>query len=275
MPRGKAASADRDYRETAAAKKRDTLTAQVRALHPSFALPFASMIYFSNVENAYLNDAMNTPRVAADTLAAAGATPAVLYPGDAWEIGTPHDNAAALSRYDQRYAELAQLPLRGTGDSVATDQLQAAFATYHARLFAQNSRWLVKLLSKAPKLDAFRPLAIRLYDIDTLVSFSQFDGITVLAEGKPDVTMHSSSLLFLLKNDFGYDTLTVNGRFEVEGSAAFAKMTRSFGIGLLNAMGLSVSLRLIFELRVMLILLKRLHQVLTRMKAREAVREPA
>lgn len=266
---------DRGYREAAAAQKRATLSAQVRALQPRFALPFASMIYFSNVENSYLNDAVNTPRVAAETLAAAGATPVVLFPGDAWEIGAPHDNAAALARYAQRYAEVAQLPLRGAGASASLAQLQEAFVAYRAQIFARNSRLLIALLSKLPGLGAFRPLIIRLWDIETVISFSLLDGIAVVAPASAaDVAMHSSSLLFLLRNDFGYDTLTVNGRFEATASG-FAKMTRALGICSLNAMGLSVSPRLVFNLRVVLILMRRLHQVLTRLKSRDAARQGA
>lgn len=272
----KGGRANRAFRAAAAAQKRDTLTAQARTLQPRFALPFASMIYFSNVENSYLNDAVNTPRVAAETLAAAGTVPVVLYPGEEWEVGAAHDNAAALGRYDRRYAEIAQLPLRGPGDSVSLDQLGAAFDAYRARIFARNSRLLVALLGKLPGLGAFQPLIVRLTDLDAAVSVSLVGGMTPLPRGAADadVAMHSASLLFIFKNEFGYDTLTVNGRFEAS-SAGFAKMTRALAIGSLNAMGLSVSPRLVFDLRVVAILVRRLRQVLARLKAGDAAPEGA
>ena len=265
---------DRLFRDEAAKKKRDTLTAQTRVLRPRYALPFASFIYFSHVENAYLNDAMNTPRQAAETLAAAGTIPVVLYPGDEWEIGAPHDNAAALARYDERFAALPQLPLRGPGESVSLDRLRDAFAAYRARMLVQNSRLLIALLRKLRFLGTFQPIAIRLTDLDTVISFSLLDGIAVLRGGTPDVAMHSSSLLFLLKNDFGYDTLTVNGRFEA-GTEGFAKMTRALGIGSLNAMGISIAPSLLFNLRVLMILTGKLRQVMTRMKRHDAARQGA
>jgi hypothetical protein len=270
----KGGKADRAYREEAAAKKRDTLAAQVRALHPPFAVPFASMIYFSNVENAYLNDAMNTPLIAAETLAAAGTVPVVLYPGEEWELGTAHDNAAALARYERRYAERAQLPLRDAGESVGIDRLWEAYASYRARIFAQNSRLLIALVSKLPFLGALQPLNIRLTDLRMVISFSLQGGIAAIATDEADVAMHSSSLLFLLRNDFGYDTLTVNGRFEAT-SEGFAKMTRALGIGSLNAMGLSISPSLALNVRVLLILLRRLQQVMTRLKSSDAARQGA
>jgi UDP-MurNAc hydroxylase len=264
---------DRAFREEAAKKKRDTMTVQTRILQPRYGLPFASFVYFSNVENAYLNDAMNTPRMAAETLAAAGTIPVVLYPGEEWEIGAAHDNAPALARYDQRLAELSHLPQRGPGETASLERLREASAAYHARMMAQNSRLMIALLRRLRFLGTFQPLAIRLTDLDTRITFSLLDGITVLqGGGAADVAMHSSSLYFLLKNDFGYDTLTVNGRFEC-GTEGFAKMTRALGIGSLNAMGIRIAPSLVFNLRVLMILMGKLRDVMTRMKRHDAAQQ--
>jgi hypothetical protein len=271
----KGGKTDRGYREAAAEKKRDTLAAQVRALQPRYAVPIASMIYFSNVENSYLNDAMNTPRVAAGTLAAAGATPVVLYPGDDWEIGAMHDNAGALARYEARYAAIARLPLRGPGESATIAQLKEAFTAYRARVFARNSRLLITLVSKLSFLGAFQPLTIRLTDLDRVIAYSLFDGIAESPNARAaDVAMHSSSLLFLFRNEFGYDTLTVNGRFEAT-TEGFAKMTRALGIGSLNAMGLSISPSLAFNSRALRVLLLRQRQVMSALSSRDTARQGA
>jgi hypothetical protein len=102
-----------------------------------------------------------------------------------------------------------------------------------------------------------------------LVSVSVVDGFTVVSAGEPDVAMHSSSLSFIFLNAFGYDTLTVNGRFEAT-PAGFARMTKSLAIGSLNAMGLSVSPRLLLNARVVLNLLRQLAGVLRAMSSRGA-----
>ena len=265
---------NREFRVDAARARLATLNAQVRALQPRFALPFASMIYFSNVENFYLNDGANTPRDAASALAAAGTEPVVLFPGEAWEVGTPRDNEMSLRRYDERYAMLATLPLRPPGDSSDLAALSQAFTVYGERVFKRNSKSLIWLLSKISFLGAFQPLTIKLTDIDLLLSFSLLDGISSLPAGaaSPDVSMHSSSLLFVLQNEFGYDTLTVNGRFEAT-PEGFAKMTRALAIGSLNAMGLSISPRLLFNMHVVVGLLRRLRGVLGRMKSGNGVTE--
>ena len=158
--------------------------------------------------------------------------------------------------------------------SVSLDRLQEAFTAYRARMMAQNSRLLIQLLRKLPFLGTLQPITIRLTDLDVLLSFSLLDGLAVLPGGAADVAMHSSSLFFLLKNDFGYDTLTVNGRFTCT-TEGFAKMTRAFGIGSLNAMGISIAPSLVFNLRVLMILLGKLRQVMTRMKRHDAAQQGA
>jgi UDP-MurNAc hydroxylase len=259
---------NRAFRAAAAAQKLETLAAQIRILRPHFTLPFASLIYFSNAENSYLNDAMNTPRKAADAIGAAGSTPVVLYPGDAWQVGDPPTGtAAALDRYERRYAEMPALPLRPPGASVGLDELRVAFESYRARVFARNSRWLITLLSKLRPLGAFQPVIVKLRDLDRTVVVSVVSGFAEQSGSgaEPDVALHSSSLLFMLKNEFGFDTLTVNGRFEASADG-FAKMIRSFAVGSLNALGLSVSWRLLFSWRLVLILVRHLMGVLARMR---------
>ena len=72
--------------------------------------------------------------------------------------------------------------------------------------------------------------------------------------------MHSESLGFIFKNDFGYDTLTVNGCFDAS-KEGFIKTTRTFAIGSLNSMGLKVNLGLIFNFNLILFFFKLLKKV--------------
>lgn len=65
-------------------------------------------------------------------------------------------------------------------------------------------------------------------------------------------------------NEFGYDTLAVNGR-SARRSAGFPRMTKLLAIGLLNAMGQSVSARLLLHLQIALFLLRLLVNVLRTM----------
>jgi len=260
----KGGTADAHYRALAARQKLEVVAAQTRLLRPRYVVPFASFIYFSNQENAYLNDRVNRPDDADAAIAAAGGQPVILFPGESWDSNKPDDETAARERYRAVYAGLPSLPLRPPGDTISLAVLGREFADYRAKIYAKNSRGLIVLLRRLPVLGAFRPVTIRLTDLDTLVSVSVVDGFAVVPQGEPDVAMHSSSLSFIFRNEFGYDTLTVNGRFDAT-PAGFAKMTKSLAIGSLNAMGLSVSPRLLLNLPIVLILLRLLVTVLRTM----------
>jgi hypothetical protein len=252
------------FRKAAAARKLEVIAAQVHALAPRHVVPFASFVYFSNQENCYLNDHINRPDDAAAAVTAAGAAPLILYPGESWTAGEPRDDGAARAAFAKAYAALPALPLRPPGDSVPLGRLEREFAAYRDRVFANNSRILISLLRRVPLLGAFHPVTIRLTDLSTCVGVSVVDGFDLHPAEGEHVAMHSSSLSFIFNNPFGFDTLTVNGRFEAT-PEGFGRMTKSLAIGSLNAMGLAVSLRLVMNFKVVLMLLRRLGSVIRTM----------
>jgi hypothetical protein len=83
---------------------------------------------------------------------------------------------------------------------------------------------------------------------------------------KPDLTMPSASLHFLLKNSFGFDTLTVNGCFEEARKNGFIDSTKTLAIENLNNLGISFSLRLIFNLTAIKTFITRLSRLRAKME---------
>jgi hypothetical protein len=262
----KGGRANAQFRIEAAQRKLKTIASQIRTLKPTHVVPFASFVYFSNVENSYLNDHINRPADAAAAIADAGAAPVILFPGETWDSRTPHSDATSLAAFDKVYGALDALPLRPPGESVPLARLEPEFAAYRARVFGDNSAMLIRLLRRVPGLGAFHPVVIRLTDLDTKVSVSVVDGFTAAPAANEDVAMHSGSLSFIFNNPFGYDTLTVNGRFEAT-PQGFGKMTKSLAIGSLNAMGLAVAPSLVMNFKVVLMLLRRLASVIRNMTA--------
>ena len=260
----KGGRANAHFRVLAAQRKLETIAAQIETLKPRSVVPFASFVYFSNEENSYLNDHVNRPEDARAAIAAAGAEPVILYPGDRWTAGQPYDDAPARAAFRKVYAELAALPLRGPGESVPLDRLAREFEAYRTGIYAKNSKSLIALLRRLPVLGAFHPVSIRLTDLGQTVGVSIVDGFAPGPGGAEDVAMHSSSLSFIFNNAFGFDTLTVNGRFEAT-PEGFGKMTKSLAVGSLNAMGLAVSPKLVMNLKVVLLLLRRLASVIRTM----------
>ncbi len=256
----KGGSAQPALREQAARDKLDGITAQIRALGPKQVVPFASFAWFSSEENAFLNDHVNQPHHAAAAIEEAGADPVVLYPGDTWRDGAEHDNAAALAAFEVAYQSVEQRTRRVAGDSVSLEQLEHDFESFRDRIFEQNSRWLIRVARRVPLVGAFHPVAVGLTDLDQAVRISVVDGFAPCPVEEAEVEMHSSSLAFVFRQPFGYDTLAVGGRFDAT-PEAFVRMTKSLGIWSMNNFGVAVRPRLLFDPRVVLWSLRRLSSV--------------
>ena len=78
--------------------------------------------------------------------------------------------------------------------------------------------------------------------------------------------MNSRSLILIFREDFGFDTLTVNGCFEEKNNGAFIKMANSFAIGNLNNLGIRLNFFIIFNLNVIILFLKKLLYVKNKTK---------
>jgi hypothetical protein len=237
---------DRELRVESARSKLEIMASQIRVFHPRWTVPFASFVYFSHEENRYNNDGINRPIDAIREIEVTGSTPVLLYPGDRWPIGADHDNSSALERYDLAY-NLEGKAYHATGEPISFAELKRLADAYIERIASKNSLWMIRLLSRLPVINAFRPLDIYLHDLDCHSTFSIQDGLEERVEGDSwDVSMSTDSLAFVFRFDWGYDTLTVNGRFtsDMEG---FSKMTKLFAVGPLNNTGRSISPKLLLD----------------------------
>ncbi len=238
--------ADVDARRASAREKLRRVKLQIDTFQPKQTIPFASFVYFSHADNVYLNDAMNTVRDAATLIADETASePVVLYPGEMWEIGQPHANAATLARYDDDYA-LATKPLHQT-ESVTIEQLQHLSQQYIARMQRKNSKLFMRLM-RLPPLRYFQPFTLYLTDLAETVRFDFRHGLQRVdspAENV-DIRLASESLAYVFQHDWGYDTLEVNGRFRAT-PGGHKIMVKNFFLGPLNNTGRYLHPKTFFE----------------------------
>ena len=238
---------------------------QIEWLKPKYVIPFASFVYFSHVENFYLNDSINDIAATLNAIASCDCRPIVMKPRDEWTVGSAWDNRDAVAYWQDAYSKIAMLPRREVNKPVGLAELGAHCRLYQERVFKKNSKWLMRLASMLSPVAAFQPLAIRLSDLNITVRFSFFDDLRETVRGvSPDVEMSSDSLDFIFLNEFGYDTLTVNGRFEAS-TRGFGLMTKNFAVGSLNALGLGLKPSLVANTDVVFLLLGKLRSFLRRM----------
>ncbi|HTO69130.1 MAG TPA: MBL fold metallo-hydrolase [Myxococcota bacterium] len=238
---------DVELRRADARRKLDVVRAQVRGLRPRFTIPFASMSFFSHVENSFTSDSINHPWEVLDAIAEQGSTPVLLYPGDEWEIGAPHSNDSATERYRRDYAELGARELH-RGVSVPFEKLVEAADVYRARIRAANSGWLLEALRWNPVLPTLRPLDVHLWDLERDVRFSFERGLEPIPKRDPgyDLAMGSDSLAFVFRQAWGIDTLTVNGRFRAD-PEGMKRLVLSFGVDMLNNTGIALGPAFLFD----------------------------
>ena len=221
---------DQQHR-AAAREKIQRIALQLETLRPKVTVPFASFVYFSSTENAYMNAAQNTPQdiMGAPELARWAPTIRFLRPGSVVDLDT--DSAASLTReHEQALAHwqglLAQRSkLLPPAQEVALSDIKSAFVKYRGSV-NENLHGLPRLLELARRIE---PLVLYLPDLEQTVQVSYRQGWKVLQPGSPyHVAMHSPNALFLFKNEYGFDTTHVNGRFRIAQPAALGVFSRFF-----------------------------------------------
>jgi len=248
---------NRTWRIKASEEKLDHVTAQAEELQVKYLIPFASFIYFCHDENEYLNDSVNTVEDVIEISERYQAKTIVLAPNERWTVGQNHDNKSALAFWRTEYAGLKGLPRDKASTSCSLDDLKEAFEAYRRNVFQKNSRTLIWLLQAIPFLSLLKQLTVKLSDLECVVEVDLSRGLAKDQGTLFDVEMHSSSLMLIFNYETGFDTLTVNGRFEAS-YEGFSKMTRLFAIGSLNALGLTLGFGIIVRLGLLLTLLHQL-----------------
>lgn len=210
---------DTERRRHAARRKLDHLVMQVRTVRPRYVMPFASFVYFSHEENAYLNDAVNLPSAAVARVREEGFTAVMLRPGDTMEL-SPEGLRAAAEATDARAKDLdgaveavrrAEKPLRKSA-AVPLEDVMSTVRTGLGRLrngVSRLDRTLMRL--RLPRA------VFELSDHRCLIVVERLEDVRVEPmDGRvaADVVLSSEALRFSFAQDFGFDTLLVNGRFQ-------------------------------------------------------------
>ena len=246
-----------EWRRKAALEKLFKIEKQAIALNCKKIIPFASFVYFSNSENKYLNSEMNSPSNLEEFFQNKDQEIVFMKPQEKCEIDKISTNRESSDFWREKIENVNLLPFFDYEKEISIEELSKKFEKYRDRVFKKNSYTLIKLISIFPFLKAFRDIKIRLYDNDIIINVSIFNGISLYDGNFYDVQMHSESFAFILDNEFGFDTLTVNGNFECQ-NTGFSKIAKLLSLGSLNAMGINVSINFIFRPDIYLLFIQKL-----------------
>ena len=220
-----------------------------------FIIPHASFIIFSHEENFYLNKNNNSVKVACDFIKKnCSAQPVVLKPKDIWKIDVKESNDTEIEFYEKEKKRWEK-PIYSS-ESIGLEELELSFKKYEEKVFKANNTLLIKFLVV---LGFFKEIDFYVYDLNKVISYNHGKNVHVLESDYLEdkhIWLHSDSLNFILKNNFGFDTLSVNGRFRASDQNE-KKLFKSFAIGSLNNMGLSLSFSIIFKKEIIIRVLKK------------------
>lgn len=228
---------DLDYSREVAGMYLRILQSNVATFQARWTIPFASYVYFSSPENFHLNRAANTPQDVVQALTESASQPVVLFAGDTWRVGAPHDNAPAINAWRAAEAAIAA-PKALHLVRVEPVRLQETFARYLQRLRAKNDMAAIQALAASGQLPATR---IRLDDLacvaqlDITATELRFDSVNL---DDWDICMHSESLNYLLQFEWGRGTLQINGRFQARNDR-LCHFIRQTQLAYMNNIGLS------------------------------------
>ena len=254
------------FRENAAKEKLADVYNQSKILNCKKVIPFASFVYFSNELNFYMNDSINTPGRVYKYLTKNSAKPIIMKPGEKQILSELEQDKSSLEFWNNKYKlNSAEKKIDLYEKNNSLDDLQKDFKNYQKKIFSKNSKIIIYLLNKFSFLGAFQKLNIFLLDNNQNYEYSIFTGLKKIDNVQNDISMHSESLSFIFKNEFGFDTLTVNGCFECD-PKNFSKVSKTLAIGSLNAMGLKLNLGVIFKFNIILLFLKKLIVFLRKLK---------
>lgn len=249
-----------EWRQEAASEKIQTMELQINAFDPKYVIPFASFIYFSNEANFYLNDLSNTLNDVLKKVNTSERNEIIcMKPGDMFsQKMLPWNNEDALTFWQNNSANEACL---NSYTSVPVKELDEAFEGYIRRIYNNNSKFMMTMLRYISPLPVFRPVVIKLTDLNESVKIDLVHESFELVDQIADLEMHSEFLFFLLKNTFGFDTLTVNGCFQESKTGGFVRATKSLAIENLNNIGVPVKWSTLFNVKLIFMFLSRLYRV--------------
>ncbi len=231
---------DRSRRALLANEKLERIRIQSDVLKPVFIVPFASMVRFCHTENSYMNDEINTPKQTVNFIERNTKSKAFLMvPYENWNGESSKNNQPAVQFWEKAYENALKKPLIEQKKSYEFYEIKSACEEMCLRVNKRNNKILIYLLDA---LGLLPNQLIKITDLDCYINFSWRKGLDIFNDGskKQCIEMTSESLYFLLKFDFGIDTLNVNARFN--GSLAQKKsLIRTFSPLALNNTGRYIS----------------------------------
>ena len=117
-----------------------------------------------------------------------------------------------------------------------------------------------------PFIKPFDKIIIKVETLKQNLIFNLFSNELIYTDMNHDISMSSESFHFILKNTFGFDTLTVNGCFDLGHKNGFIKASKILAIENLNNLGIYFDSKIFMNFNIFKIFFNLLNKVKTNSK---------
>ncbi len=225
-----------EKQEKKAKEQLDKIKLQDHVLNPTFIIPFASFIYFSHLENRFMNKNINSLKDAHDFISNnCKAKPIILAPNETWYLDSKN-NEISLKFWRGIYSNINQLKYHSIKQYYQSNDLYIECKKYLMRLKENNNFYLILILYL---FGFFPPIKLHILDLNKHYKFDIIRGLVKTKDesnNSKNISLSSENLIFVFKYDYGFDTLQVNSRLECDENY-FKKVTKCFILGSLNNTG--------------------------------------
>ena len=185
----------------------------IKYLKPSYVIPFASFCFFSRNDNFYHNDSINKIEDTINFLKYKNPEVNFLcfYPGDTWNFKDKWSNVSSFDKYKNAYENMQPLP--NDDDIIEISDLISI-----SKKFISNTKSKNNLFNIFHFLNnKYYKIFFKVIDLNILLKFDFNKGIHQIDKidnEDPFCALTSGSLKNLFESGYGYDALTIGGRYE-------------------------------------------------------------
>ena len=195
-------------------KKLETLKLQSDLFNSKITIPFASFIYFSNNLNYYLNDSINKPQKICEEFIDKENKLIFLQPYQIIKLQDLDNTKNNFNFWQNKFLNINEKKIISFNSQNTFEDLQKSFVKYYERLLERNSKLMIKIIKLVPFINAFQPIVINFIDLNCNVYIDFANKIFKKTDNDAEILMNSRSMNLIFLQDFGFDTLTINGCFE-------------------------------------------------------------
>ena len=212
---------DIELRKKSADEKFSRISLIENVFKPEVIIPFASFIYFCKQDNFYLNDQQNFPKNLRESLTLKNIQNKINFmkPNQEIKIDDNVLNTLQIKTKDAeeywnsyKYKINDDHKIKYTIEDTVKEQDLINIGNKYISNVRYHTLGMVCVLEFFKLLD-LKPIFINVYDLKINLCFSYLKGIRIKKTDKTNMSIHSSELAFILKNEFGWNTLHVSGAF--------------------------------------------------------------